>query len=60
MFSKYVRELFLIQLNEWFCEKMPGLRPTAGYHKDGWRFINETKSFREENGIPEALLIRRG
>lgn len=58
MFSKYVRELFLIQLNGWFCERLPGLRPTAGYHRDGWRFVNETKSYREENGIPETLLVR--
>jgi ribonuclease HII len=58
MFSKYVRELFLIQLNEWFCERLPGLKPTAGYHKDGWRFVNETKSYREENGIQEKLLVR--
>ena len=58
MFSKYVRELFLIQLNAWFCERLPGLKPTAGYHKDGWRFVNETKSYREENGIPKKLLVR--
>lgn len=60
MFSKYVRELFLLQLNEWFCERLPGLAPTAGYHKDGWRFLNETKDFRERNEIPETLLLRNG
>jgi hypothetical protein len=60
MFSKYVRELFLRQLNEWFCERLPGLKPTAGYHNDGWRFVNETREFREKNGIPEELLVRNG
>jgi ribonuclease HII len=59
MLSKYVRELFLLQLNAWFCEHLPGLKPTAGYHKDGWRFIDETREFREANGIPETLIIRR-
>jgi ribonuclease HII len=60
MFSKYVRELFLMQLNAWFCEHLPGLKPTAGYHRDGWRFLNETQEFRDANGIPETLLIRKG
>lgn len=59
MFSKYLRELFLMQLNGWFCERVPGLRPTAGYHRDGWRFVNETKEYREANGIPETLLRRK-
>lgn len=60
MLSKYVRELFLLQLNKWFCERFPGLKPTAGYHRDGWRFIDETKEFREANGIPDTLIIRKG
>lgn len=60
MFSKYVRELFLLQLNDWFCRRLPGLKPTAGYPKDGRRFLNETREFREKSGIPEKLLVRNG
>ncbi len=58
MFSKYIRELFLRQLNSWFCERMPGLAPTAGYHVDGRRFLEETRGFRKENGIPDSLIVR--
>jgi hypothetical protein len=60
MLSKYIRELFLLQLNDWFCSHLPGLKPTAGYHVDGWRFLNETKDFRKLNGIPERLIVRKG
>jgi len=60
MISKYVRELFLKQLNGWFCERMPGLKPTAGYHVDGRRFLRETEKFRRENEVPDEILIRKG
>jgi len=37
--SKYVRELFMLQFNDYWCHLYPGLRPTAGYFTDGKRFL---------------------
>jgi ribonuclease HII len=58
LFSKYIRELFLIQLNQFFCKCLKGLRPTRGYHKDATRFLRETQNFREKENIPDSILIR--
>jgi ribonuclease HIII len=58
LFSKYIRELFLIQLNQFFCNCLKDLRPTRGYHKDASRFLNETQKFRKDENIPDSILIR--
>jgi hypothetical protein len=58
LFSKYIRELFLIQLNQFFCNCVRSLRPTRGYHKDASRFLRETQYFRTEKKIPDSVLIR--
>lgn len=39
MFSKYLRELFLHLLNNYWCERVHGLTPTSGYVQDARRFI---------------------
>jgi ribonuclease HIII len=58
LFSKYIRELFLIQLNQFFCNCLKDLRPTRGYHKDASRFLRETQNFRKDENIPDSILIR--
>jgi ribonuclease HII len=44
MVSKYLRELLIGNINRYFCSFGTELRPTAGYWKDGLRFIEEIKT----------------
>ena len=41
MAAKYVRELFMQSLNEFFAARVEGLKPTAGYYTDGRRFVED-------------------
>jgi len=43
MVSKYLRELLVDNINRYFARFGAGLRPTAGYWKDGLRFIKDLK-----------------
>ena len=56
--AKYFRELMLRPLNRWFAERVPGLRPTAGYYSDGRRFLADVGAIVEARGFPRARLIR--
>lgn len=56
--AKYLRELMLQLLNRWFCDRMPGLRPTAGYYTDGRRFLREVAPVLVAEGFPRTLLVR--
>ena len=58
MFSKYLRELFMAQLNAWWQERVPGLEPTAGYPQDARRFLQEIEPARRDHGVPLDLLVR--
>ena len=58
MFSKYARELMVEMLNEFWCSRVPGLRPTAGYLPDGQRFLEEIEPARLAENIPIELLRR--
>jgi hypothetical protein len=58
MAAKYVRELAMRQLNAYFQERVPGLRPTAGYGLDAWRFLNDTAAARTAAGVPDAAILR--
>ena len=44
MVSKYLRELFMMRLNEYWAAFVDGLAPTAGYYTDGRRFYSEIES----------------
>jgi ribonuclease HII len=44
MVSKYLRELLVDNINRYFARFHAGLRPTAGYWKDGLRFIQDLKT----------------
>ncbi|MHC4619464.1 MAG: ribonuclease H family protein [Planctomycetota bacterium] len=44
MVSKYLRELLVDNINRYFARFHAGLRPTAGYWKDGLRFIRDLKT----------------
>jgi ribonuclease HII len=41
MVSKYVRELMMEQLNDYFCGQCENLKRTAGYWQDGQRFVKD-------------------
>jgi hypothetical protein len=56
--AKYTREGLMEAFNRWWGEKVPGLRPTAGYHGDAGRFLKETEDARRELGIEEGMLVR--
>ncbi len=57
MVAKYVRELLMKRLNRFFQEQMTGLEPTAGYFKDGRRYVTEIKPvFQRLNLVPSDLV----
>lgn len=58
MMSKYLRELSMRAFNEFWCGRIEGLRPTAGYPGDARRFKTEIESLQNELGIPDAVLWR--
>lgn len=57
MISKYIRELMMISFNNYWKERIPEIKRTAGYPQDGKRFIEELIS----RGIlfDESELIRQ-
>lgn len=44
MVSKYIRELLMGNINRYFAGFDAGLKPTAGYWKDGLRFIQDIRT----------------
>jgi ribonuclease HII len=44
MVSKYLRELLVHNINRYFVGFYPDIRPTAGYWKDGSRFIEDLRA----------------
>lgn len=58
MVAKYVRESAMRLFNSWWAEKVPEIRPTAGYPQDAKRFIADLDA---AGAIPEDRdsLIRR-
>ncbi|GIW71730.1 MAG: hypothetical protein KatS3mg102_1272 [Planctomycetota bacterium] len=59
MTAKYFREVLMVPLNRWFRERVPGLRPTAGYARDARRFLGEIAPALAAHGIAPELLVRR-
>jgi ribonuclease HII len=58
MVSKYLRELAMNALNAYWCQRVPGLRPTAGYPGDARRFLAEIADCRRQLGIVDNVLWR--
>ncbi len=56
--AKYARELLVERLNAFFLDRLPGLRPTAGYVEDGRRFLEEVRSRLGPGEVPFDLLVR--
>lgn len=57
-FAKYVRELMVHVMNDWFCAKVPGLRRTAGYYVDGHRFLDDLMPHLSRLDLPTQRLVR--
>jgi hypothetical protein len=58
MASKYLRELAMAALNEFWCGRVPGLARTAGYPDDARRFKSAIGPVQAALGIPDHALWR--
>ncbi len=56
--AKYLRERCMADLNAFFRQHLPDLKPTAGYHGDAPRFLEAVVPVLAAAGIPRALLVR--
>lgn len=45
MTAKYVRELAMARFNRHWCERIPNLKPTAGYRQDAARWLRDAAAF---------------
>jgi ribonuclease HII len=59
MNSKYLREQAMLEFNAFWQEKMPSLKPTAGYPEDAKRFIEEINLVRKKLGIADDKIWRK-
>ena len=58
IYAKYVRELFMELFNRYWCHQVPGLRRTAGYYKDGRRFLADIARHCKKLNTPMQRLLR--
>ena len=58
MVSKYLRELLMDCMNEYFVGMSASLKPTAGYWQDGQRFVAELRQHLPQLEIDHHKLIR--
>jgi ribonuclease HII len=59
MVSKYLRELFMLELNAFWQKHVPGLKATAGYPGDAARFLDAIRAAAKALNIPEEDIWRR-
>jgi len=59
MQSKYLRELHMELFNAYWQAQVPGLRPTAGYGRDGGRFVREVEPKLAELGLDRLAVVRQ-
>jgi hypothetical protein len=58
MTSKYLRELAMRAFNDFWCGRVSGLAPTAGYPRDAQRFMADIQAAQAELGIARAVMWR--
>lgn len=58
MIAKYLREVFMRPFNDFWCARIPGLRPTAGYPTDSHRFRAQIRDVQLALGIEDRVLWR--
>jgi hypothetical protein len=59
MASKYLRELAMRAWNDFWCARLPGLQPTAGYPVDARRFKSAIAELQQTLGIDDSLVWRQ-
>jgi ribonuclease HII len=59
MVSKYLREVLMLEFNQFWQQHVPGLKPTAGYPADAGRFLADILATAEGLGISRDVLWRR-
>jgi hypothetical protein len=59
MVSKYLREVFMRQFNQYWQSQVPGLKPTAGYPADAGRFMKQIRARAKNLGFAEEAIWRR-
>jgi ribonuclease HII len=59
MLSKYIRECCMTMFNAFWAGHVEGLAPTAGYHEDGNRFVEEIAPTAERLGIARGRFYRQ-
>ncbi len=58
MASKYLRELAMRAFNTFWCDRVPGVQPTAGYPLDAKRFRKDIAAMQAELDIDDCILWR--
>jgi ribonuclease HII len=58
MVSKYVRELLMDCMNDYFVGLSPALKPTAGYWEDGLRFLADLQAHLPDLQIDRHQMVR--
>jgi ribonuclease HII len=58
MICKYLRELYMDVFNAWWCQRIDGLKPTAGYHQDGTRWLENVQPHLARLNIAREHLVR--
>lgn len=58
MTCKYLREVCMIQFNEFWAKRVPGLKETAGYPVDAVRFLADIRAAMTAEGIAEERVWR--
>ena len=59
MLSKYLREVLMVQFNQFWQKHLPELKPTAGYPTDAVRFFADIQETIGRLNIPHETLWRR-
>jgi ribonuclease HII len=59
MVSKYIRELLMMDFNDFWAAAVPGIKPTAGYPGDSGRFYEDIRPAALKLEIPQNALWRR-
>ncbi len=58
VYSKYLREVFMVALNRYWQDKIGGLKRTAGYYQDGRRFLKDIAPAMASLATDPRMLIR--
>ncbi len=59
MVAKYVREVHMHAFNAYWCARVEGLKPTAGYAADARRFLQDIRGAIADGRVDTGMLVRR-